>query len=149
MARGDLTLFEEFAEYLGDLAFNFNNGGDAIQLALCTTSAAPSAGDTTPVWGDYSANEVSGSNYSTGGAVLASQSWAEASGTATFDATDVTWTQHASGPSGIYWGILYDNTIASPADPAILFVDMGGAISLQDGDITVSWNSSGIFTIAA
>lgn len=149
MARGDLSLFEEFAEYLGDVNFDFNNGQDAIKLALFNSTSAPSVADTTPAYGDYSANEVSGSNYTAGGATLASQSWAEASGTATFAANDVTWSQHASGPSNIWWGVLYDDTLASPAKPAVLIVDMGGAISLQDGDITVAWNSSGIFTIAA
>lgn len=151
MARGDLLMFEEFVNYLGNALYNFENGADEIRLALIDSTAAPTQADPTPLWGDYSSNEVSGSNYTANGEILASQSYNEASGTATYDAADVTWSQASGGTSGFtdaYWGILFDDTPASPADPAICYVDMGGPVNNNDGDVTVSWNASGIFTVA-
>ena len=156
MARGDLTLFEEFANYLGggftsQTGMDFENGGDTFKLFIVTSAASVAASATTPAYGDWSANEVSGSNYTATGATLASQSFNEASGTATFDAADVTWSQASGGTSGFtgaYKAILYDDTVTSPADPAICFIDLGGPVNNNDGDVTVSWNSSGIFTVA-
>jgi hypothetical protein len=147
MARGDLTVFEEFADTLGMEYFDFDS--DTLKLALIDNTTAPTAADTTPAWGDYSANEVTGgTSYTAGGDALTTLSWTEAAGVATLDADDVVWSQDGSGPTDIYWGILYDDTPTTPlADPAICFVDMGGAVSLQDGDVTVAWNASGIFTI--
>lgn len=152
MARGDLTMFEEFVNYLGNALYNFENGGDAFKLALVdSTASVPTAATPTPMWGDFSGNEVSGSGYTANGETLASQSYNEASGTATFDAADVTWSQASGGTSGFtsaYYAILYDDTVASPVDPAVCFVDMGGPVNNNDGDVTVSWNASGIFTVA-
>lgn len=156
MARGDLVLFEELAVYLGGTltsqkGMDFATGGDTFKLALITNVVTPTAAQATPAWGDFSANQVSGSGYTAGGATLGTQGYTEASGTATFDAADVTWSQASGGTSGFtgaYWAILYDDTITSPADPAVCYVDMGGPVNNNDGDVTVSWNASGIFTLA-
>lgn len=69
---------------------------------------------------------------------------------ATYDATDpATWSQHASGPTNIKTAVLY---IDDANDYAVGFIDMTTdsgttAISLADGDITVAFGASGIFTI--
>ena len=155
MARGDFTLFEELALTLGTQNWNLANGGNTVKVGLIKIAATPTAADGTPTWGDYSANEVSGSNYSAGGATLASQQFTEASGTATFDADDVTWSQHASGfavgaSTGAAWGIVYNSTDASSR--AIGFVELKSGsttVGNVDGDLTISWNASGIFTVDA
>jgi len=124
MARGDLTLFEEFADQLGSENHVFENGGDTIKVALLTSAASMAASATTPTWSDYSANEVadSSSNYATGGATLASQSYNEASGTATFDAEDVTWSQDASsGFTNAYTALIYNDSNASKIGLAIIW----------------------------
>lgn len=149
MAQGDLTMFEEFSLYIaqGD---THDLNADAFKLAL--VSVAPSASLATPVWADISANEVSGTGYTAGGAALTT-TWTEAAGTATFDATGapaVTWTQNGAGPSNIKYGVIYNDT--STTDHLICFIDFttdGGttAISLIDGDITWTPNASGIFTL--
>ena len=156
MARGDLVLFEEFSKYLGGTftsqkGMDFDTGGDTFKLGIIDSTITPTAATATPAWGDFSANEVRGSGYTAGGATLASQSFNEASGTATFDASDVTWSQASGGTSGFtgaYWTILYDDTITSPADPALLFVDLAGPVNNNDGDVVVSWNLNGIFKVA-
>ena len=144
MATGDVTLFEEFAKTIGEKKIAL--GADDFKVALIDDSAAPTAADATPTWSDYSANEVSGTNYTADGYTLTGDSWTEAGGVATFDDTgNVTWSQNAAGPTDIYWGILYSDT--SSNDDCICFIDMGGPISLVDGDISITWNASGIFTV--
>jgi len=144
MARNDWVTFEEFSLDLADGEHDL--GADTFKVALIDNSTAPTAADATPRWGDYSANEVSGTGYTAGGATLSGTGVSEAGGVTTFDDTgNVTWSQNGAGPTDIYWAILYNDSAA--ADQAIGFLDMGGAVSLQDGDVTITWNASGILTI--
>ena len=141
MARGDLTLFEEFAANLG--AENFIFASDDINVALFTTSRAFAADDASPVYSVT--NEVSGTGYDAGGATIASTTYIEAGGVATLAGTAVTWSQNASGFTGAVSALIYDADQAS--DMAIGWVDLGSAVSQQDGDVTISWSGSGIFTV--
>jgi len=145
MARGDFSIFEEFAENVGGGDHDFAN--DTLKLGLIDSTAAPTDADGTPTWGDYSANEVSAAaGYTAGGATLSSSSWTEASGVGTLDSTaNITWSQNASGFNDAYYGILYNSTHASSA--AVGWLDMGGPVSQQAGDVSVTWSSSGILTI--
>jgi len=146
MARGDLTVFEEYPLELGKGTFDLSS--DTLKLGLIDNTTPPTAADASPVWASYSGNEVSGSGYTAGGAALTGVTFTEASGVATLDDTaNVTWTQNASGPTDVYWGILYDDTAASKN--AICFIDFGGPVSLVDGNIAVTWNVSGIVTVSA
>jgi hypothetical protein len=145
MAKGDLTIFEEFSNDVGLSKHNLDT--EVHKLALITTAAASVAASTaTPTWSDFSGAEVTGSGYTAGGATIASTSYVEASGVGTFDGVDVTWSQNASGFTNARTGIIYNSTHASSI--AIAKVDLGSTnVSLQDGDVTVSWHTSGILTI--
>jgi len=145
MARNDWVTFEEFSL---DLANGVHNlGSDTFKVALIdNTDTEPVAGTATPRWADFSGNEVSGTGYTAGGATLSGTSTAEAAGVTTFDDTgNVTWSQNGAGPTDIYWAVLYNDTAA--ADQAVGFLDMGGPVSLVDGDVTITWNASGILTV--
>lgn len=146
MAKGDLTIFEEFANDLGLSKYNLNT--DTLKLMLISTAAASVAASTaTPTYSDFSGAEMaSGNGYTTGGATVASTSYVEASGVGTLDGNNVTWSQNASGFTTARTAILYDFTHASSV--AICKVDLGSTnVSLQDGDVSVNWSSSGILTI--
>jgi len=144
MARGDLTLFEEFAAQLAGETHNFSS--DTLKLGLVDDTLTPTAADGTPTWSDYSANEVgTGGGYTADGITLASVSWSETGGVGTLDAADVSLTQNASGFTDAYWAILYNDSAGS--DEAIAFVDLGGPVSEQDGPVAINWNASGILTI--
>ena len=144
MARNDWVTFEEFSLDLADGEHDL--GADTFKVGLLDDTTAPTAADGTPRWGDYSANEVSGTGYTAGGATLSGTAVAEVGGVTTFDDTgNVTWSQNGAGPTDIYWAVLYNDSAA--ADQAVGFLDMGGAVSLQDGDVTITWNASGILTI--
>ncbi len=145
MARNDWVTFEEFGLDLADGEHDL--GADTLKVALIdNTATEPVAGTATPRWADFSGNEVSGTGYTAGGATLSGTGVTEAAGVTTFDDTgNVTWSQNAAGPTNIYWAVLYNDSAA--ADQAIGFLDMGGAVSLVDGDVTITWNASWILTL--
>lgn len=143
MARGDLTVFEEFSLQIGDGEHDFQT--DVLKLGIVDATITPTGSDATPTWTDYSANEVgTGGGYIAGGLTLASVTYTEAGGVATLDAADVSIVQNASGFADGYWAIIYNDT--NGTDMAIAFVELGGPVSEVAGPITISWNASGITT---
>ena len=121
---------------------------DDIKCAILDNTAAPTAADTTPALADYTEVGTAGS-YVAGGTSLGSLSTlvTEAAGTMTFDSgTNPTWAQNASNDTDAYWALIYNDTQAG--DPAIAFVELGGPVDMSAGSLTVTWNASGLFTIA-
>lgn len=146
MAAGDLTVFQEFTLQLGEAKHNFSS--NSFKLGIINNTAAPTAGDTTPTWGDYSANEVTAAGgYTAGGITLTSVTFAEVGGVATFDAANIALAQNGSGFTNAYWAIIYNDTEAT--DMAIAFIDLGGPVSEQAGPVNINFNASGIITITA
>lgn len=145
MAQGDVTVFDEAKAYLIDGDFSST---DDIKCAILDNTTTPAAGDTTPALGDYTEVGAAGT-YTAGGTSLGTLATlvTEAAGTMTFDsATNPTWAQDASNDADAYWGLIYNDTDAG--DAAIAFVDLGGPVDMTAGDLTITWNASGIFTIA-
>lgn len=145
MARGDVVVFNAaLAKMLdGDWAST-----DHFYLAICDNTAAPAADTATPVLGDFTEVGNSGT-YTTGGTDLGTLAdlVSVSSTTMTFDsATNPTWAQDASNDTDAYWGIIYNYTDAGK--DAVAYVDLGGPVDMTAGDLTVTWNASGIFTIA-
>jgi len=144
MARGDLTLFEEFADNIGKEIHNF--ASDTLKLGIVDDTITPTAADATPTWSDYSANEEStAGGYTADGETLASVTYTETDGVATLDAANVSLAQNGSGFTDAYWGILYNSSAAG--GNAIGFVDLGGPVSEQAGPAAINWNASGILTV--
>jgi len=44
-------------------------------------------------------------------------------------------------------GTATDQAKENATDMALGWVDLGSAVSQQDGDVTISWDASGIFTV--
>lgn len=144
MARGDVVVFEEaMAKMLdGDWAST-----DHFYCAICDNTTTPAASMATPVLGDFTQVGNSGT-YVTGGTDLGTLAdlVTEADGVVTFDsATNPTWAQDASNDNDAYWGIIYNYTDAGK--DALAYVDLGGPVDMTAGDLTITWNGSGIFTI--
>ena len=151
MAQGDVVFFNQFLEDEGNGVHNLDS--DTIKLGLTDGSTTPTASTADPRWGaagttDFSAEEVTpGGNYSTGG-IDVTATFSETGGTATLDGTtNPSWTQNASNPTDATYGILYNSTAAGKN--AIAYVDLGGAFDMTTGDLTVTWNASGIGTKTA
>jgi hypothetical protein len=151
MAQGDLTLFNEFSKDLLQGEHNLAASQDQIKVGL--VSVLPAATDAA-VWATFSGNEVSGAGYTAGGYVMtaASQAVTQVSGsTWKWDSSDnPNWSQNGSGPTDVVGAVIYNET--ATADEAIGFIDMttdGGTtpISLQAGNISITWNASGILTL--
>lgn len=143
MAQGDLVVFDEAKLALLDGTHDLDT--HTIKCAILDNTTTPAAGDTTPALGDYTQVGAAGS-YVTGGTTL-TISLTEAAGTVTFDATNnPTWAQNASNDVDAFWGLVYNDTAAG--DEAIAFVDLGGPVDMTAGDLTITWNASGVFTLA-
>jgi hypothetical protein len=148
MAAGDIVIFNEFKEDVGQKIHNLSS--DTFKLGLVTNAVTPAATTADPRWGaggstNLSSSQVTpGGNYSSGGPALASSTWSETSGTATFDAADVSIALNASNPNNARWGIIYNDT--SAGKEAVAFVDLGGVTDLSAGAFWITWNASGIFS---
>lgn len=113
---------------------------DTIKVALLNNSHSFTAGDNT--WSQVSANEVSGTGYTTGGAALANKAVTQAA-TTKWDADDVTW---STGSFTAYHAVVYDDTLTN--DDLIMSIDFGGAQTVTAADFTISWHANGIITLA-
>ena len=140
-----ISIYDSFKEYVGDGTVDLD--GHSFKVMLLTNSASFSAGHS--VLADVSANQISsGSGYSSGGAALSNVTWGQTSGTAKFDADDVTWTA-SGGAITAYKAALYDDTQATPTKPLVAFIDFGGVQTANDGaQFKLIWNAAGIFTLA-
>lgn len=144
MAQGDITWFEEAKAYMLDGGWE---AADDIKVAILDNTTAPLAADATPALADYTEVGAAGS-YTAGGTSIGN--WgtlvSEAGGTVTIDsATNPTWAKNASNDVDAYWALIYNDTQAG--DPALAFVDLGGPVDMTAGDLTITWNASGIATL--
>lgn len=144
MAAGDLVVFNEALAYMLDGGWE---PADDIKCAILDNTTAPLQADTTPALGDYTEVGAAGT-YTAGGTSLGN--WgtliSQTSNVATCDSgTNPTWAKDASNDTDAYWALVYNDTQAG--DPAICFIDLGGSVDMSAGDLTVTWNASGLFTI--
>jgi hypothetical protein len=119
---------------------------DTIKAALVTSSYTPSQ-DNHDYWDDVSANEVSGTGYTAGGATLGSKTitYDGASNKTTLDAADVTW---AASTLTARYCVIYDDSPATAATkPLIAYIDFGANQSSSAGTFTVSWSAQGVVTM--
>lgn len=145
MARGDLTVFDEAKAKM--LEGNWAST-DHFYCAICDDTATPAAATATPVIGDFTQVGDAGT-YVDGGTDLGALSdlVSETDGTMTFDSTtNPTWAQDASNDTDAYWAIVYNYT--DEGKDALCFIDLDGPVDMTAGDLTVTWNASGLFTIA-
>jgi len=145
MARGDVVIFEEAR---ADLISGRWSTGDNVYCAILDDTTSPSASYATPTLGDFTQVATTG-DYTSGGTLIGDMSSmvTEADGVVTFDAAvNPTWSQNSSGDASAYWGLLYNQSDAT--NFAIGYVDLGGPVDMSAGDLTITWNSSGIFKLS-
>jgi len=143
MARGDVTFFQEANEYMVDGGFE---AADDIKCAVLDNTATPTAAFLTPTLGDFTEVGAAG-NYVAGGTSLGTLGTCvtQSGAVMKFDSdTNPTWAQHASNDVDAYWGLVYNATDATKR--AFCFVDLGGPVDMQAGDLTITWNASGMYT---
>lgn len=146
MAQGDVVVFNTAKEWLMDGTFDLDN--NTIKLAICDNTTVPTATTATPSLGDFTEVGSSG-NYTAGGDTLTC-TWVESGGTVTFgSSTNPSWVANASNDTDATWGIVYAvGSLNGQTNPAIAYVDLGGPVNMATTALTVTWNASGIFTLA-
>ena len=128
--------FEDFVEQLGLQSHQLST--DTIKVML--TNVVPVATNTQL----SDLTEISAGNGYTAGGADSTNTWSEASGTATAGATDVTWTASGGTIGPFRYAVIYNDTHAS--DLLIGWWDYGSAVTLADGEsFTVDWTN--LFTL--
>lgn len=97
---------------------------------------------------DITSTEVSGTNYTAGGATIGSIAVTESTGTTTVDGNDVSWTVSASGFSNARYAVIYKDTGSAATSPLIGLIDFGADYGNVAGTLSIEWSASGIFTFA-
>ena len=120
---------------------------DAIKVALVTSVTAPDI-NVHNFWNDFQANEVSGTNYTTGGTALATRTVNEAGGIVTYDADDITWSQSGAGFSNARYALLYKDTGTPATSNLVCFLDFSTDKGNIVGDLILQLDAAGIFTLS-
>jgi hypothetical protein len=122
---------------------------DTIKVALLTSGYSPNQ-DTHAYFSDVNAFEVTGTGYTSGGTALTSKTvtYDGANNVFIFDAADVTW---ANSTITARYAVIYDDSPATAATkPLIGYLDMVSDQSSTAGNLTITWDATGIarFTVA-
>ena len=142
---GTIVLYESWSKYIGE---GSDMSSDTFKIGLTTSAYVPSA-STHEVLTNIT-NELSGNGYAQ--QTLGSLTWAEVSGTTTFDFADPIFT--ASGGSLVArFFFIFNETMSTPVvDPLIcygLLDDTPGDVTATDGNtITLNVNGAGLFTLS-
>lgn len=113
---------------------------DTIKCALLSGSHSFTATHNT--WSQVSANQITGTGYTAGGATLAGKGVTQAA-TTKWDATDVEWTTATFTTAH---AVIYDDTLAN--DDLICSIDFGGDQTVTAAKFSIVWNAAGIITLA-
>ena len=109
---------------------------NTINIALYEAgSGAPYAVSDT-AYASGTANQVSGTGYTTGGKVLQNGTVANQTNVATVTFDTISWT---SATFGAAYGVLYNN---SASDKLIVVLDFGGTKSCSNGTFTITFPST-------
>lgn len=121
-----------------------NNSSDTFKVLLTTSSYTPSTAH--DMLADIT-NEVTGSGYAR--QTLTGVTSTQTGGTYTFDANNAVFTASGGSIVARYW-VLFDETVTD--DPLVCYglLDQTPAdvTTTDTNTLTVTWNGSGIFTIA-
>ena len=120
-----------FAQELLKGTHNFTS--NTIKLALYTANPYTTASTSYTVG---SANQVSGTGYTTGGNTLSNPVVAHQTNVATLTFDQTQWT---SATFGAAYGVIYDDT---DGDKLVVVLDFGGTKSCSNGTFTITFPST-------
>ncbi len=89
-------------------------------------------------------NEVSGTNYTAGGAAVGTKTVALSGGVVTFDGDDVTWAKDAAGFTDARYAVLYKSTGDPATDIPIAYGDLSTDRNNVGDDLTIQMDGDGI-----
>ena len=142
-----INRYDEFPLHFGQA--NINLASDTFKLELYNSTHSFDKNNQNR--SQISANALAtGNGYTNPGQDLSTVSWTEAAGTATFNADDVVWNAVGGSIGPAAHGVLYDDDALTPAADLLAYsIDFDGDQTAGDGTpFQVTWNASGIFTVA-
>lgn len=146
MAAGTFTLYGSAKENIAKALIDLDT--DSFVVALLGAGYTPSV-NVDDTWSDISANQITGTGYTAGGAALTSVTVTRSGGTVTFDAADVSWT---SSTITAKYAVIAKKAGASLTGTDLLLgyveLETGGTVSTTNGTLAIQWNASGIFTLS-
>jgi hypothetical protein len=115
---------------------------DTIKVALLGSGYTPNI-DTNIFWSDVSANEVTGTGYTSGGATMAGKTVTQddTDNEGVFDGSDTSW---ASSTITARYAVIYKSTGVAGTSPLIAYIDFEADKSSLSEAFTVSWAAEGI-----
>ena len=134
------VVYNNFKEEVKEGVFDLVN--DTVKIALLDNTYTPNV-DTHTAWADVSANEVSGTGYTTGGATLANKTVTQdnTDDEGVFDADDVTW---SSATITARYAVIYDTTATNKL---ICLIDFASDQTSTNGDFTITFDAEGILNL--
>lgn len=124
---------------------NIDLVNDTIKVALMNEyhSFNPSTSEN-QTWNDVKDNEISGTNYTSGGQALTGKKVTpdNVSNCSMFDADDLTW---SSSTITAYHAVIYDDS--SSLKYIIGSIDFGGPQTSNGGNFTLEWEEDGIILL--
>ena len=114
---------------------------DTIKVALLNNAYSPNVDHN--YFSDVSANEITGTGYTTGGKTLTNPSVAQddTNDKGVFDADDVTW---SNSTITARYAVIYKDTGATTTSPLIEYIDFGEDKSSSAENFKITWNVAGI-----
>lgn len=144
MTANAWSFYDTFKERLGDGGHDLDTDTFNLGLYLSTSNCATLTHD---VLSDLDNEHAQASGYLTGGQALDSVTWAESSGTITFDCDDEVFT--ASGGSIVCRFAVIYNTTGDLLVAFSLLDNSPADVTVTDGNtLTIAMHGSGIFTLA-
>lgn len=148
MAADAWKVYDSFKEKMADGTLDLDT--DSFKVALWTSTNPPLQTDDSYTTEAAAGGEVAnGFGYTTGGVAVTGVTWADASGTVTFDMDNPSWT--ASGGNIVArYAILYDDTDAVKSLVAMSLLDNSPAdVTTTDGNtLELQIAATGVFTVS-
>ena len=129
-----METFKKINDFVVNAVHNMDLESDQIVVALSNTAPSAEATDPTTDGNGILGNvtEISYTNCSTRNVTTTSST--QTSGTYKLVLTDITLTASGGDVGPFRYVYIYNDTVATPADPLIGYYDYGLSLTLNDGD---------------
>lgn len=148
MAAGTFIVYGAAIEAIAKNTIDLDTHTFVATLHTASYTPSSNADDT---WSDLSATEFStAGNYTAGGQALSSVTVTRSGATVTFDAADLTWANVTMSAVKYLVVTMRAGGSLVAGDLLLGYVELesGGTVSPSAAALTVTWNASGLFTIA-
>lgn len=145
MAAGNWIMYDAAKAKIGDGTFDMNSHTFKVQLH--TNSYTPNRA-TQAVRADLSNELTTANGYTAGGVALATPTFNQAAGVATWDAADPSWTASGGSIGPFRIAVIYDDTAASDDLVCYCILDSADITATTGQTVTLTLSASGILALS-